>query len=159
MKALVAAGSGLGAVAAAALLAWMLVGGAPKEEVYPGLKLLSPNHEYAAVFFGTGGGGAAGWSYQYVGIGRIADAFDPSSYVLQMRRGYQVCLRWVRDNAVLVQYPDGAVIEARQGNLELDGRVDVEFEAVASEGGMLKSDCSGEIGTLHAAGGSWDVKE
>lgn len=159
MKSLVVAGSGLGAVAAAAVLAWMLVGGSPKEEIYPGLKLLSPNREHAALFFGAGGGGAAGWSYQYVGIGRVADAFDPSSYVLRMRRGYQVCLRWVRDGAVLVQYPDSAVVEAKQVTAEFDGHVDVEFEPVASEGGLLRSECTGEIGTLHAAGSRWDVKE
>lgn len=159
MRALVIAGSGLGAVAAAAVLAWMLVGSSPTEEIYPGLKLLSPNKEYVVSFFGSGGGGAAGWSYQYVAVARAADAFDPSSYVLRMRRGYQVCLRWVRDGAVLVQYPGEAVVEERQETADLDGRVDIEFEPVSSEGGMLKSDCTGEIATLHAADGTWDVKE
>jgi hypothetical protein len=159
MKALVVAGSGLGAIAAAAVLAWMLVGGSPREEIYPGLKLLSPNGEYVVSFFGTGGGGAVGWSYQFVAVARAADAFDPSSHVLRMRRGYQVCLRWIRDGAVLVQYPDGAAVESRQETADLDGRVDVDFEPVASEGGLLKSDCTGEIATLHAAGGTWDVKQ
>ena len=159
MRALVVAGSGLGAVGAAAVLAWVLVGGSPTEEIYPGLKLLSPNREFVVLFFGTGGGGAAGWSYQYVAVARAADPFDPSSYVMRMRRGHQVCLRWVRDSAVLVQYPDGAVIEARQEAADLDVRVGVEFEAVASEGGLLRSDCTGEIATLHAAGGTWDLKE
>jgi len=159
MKALVVAGSGLGAVAAAAVLSWMLVGGSPNEEMYPGLTLLSPNGEYVVSFFGTGGGGAAGWSYQYVAVARATDAFDPSSYVLRMRRGYQVCLRWVRDGALLVQYPDEAVIESRQEIVELGGRVDIEFEPVKSEGGLLKADCNGEIATLHAAGANWDVKQ
>jgi hypothetical protein len=159
MKAVAVAGSGLGAVAAAAVLAWMLLNGSPSEELYPGLKLLSPNGQHAAFFFGTGGGGAAGWSYQYVGVGQAGAAFDAGRYVLRMRRGYQVCLRWVRDNTLLVQYPEQAVVEVRQDRFEADGRVDIEFEAVESEGGMLRSECRGQIGTLHSPGGGWDVKD
>lgn len=158
MKALVV-GSGLGVVVAAAVLAWMLVGGVPEEEIYPGMRLSSPNGAYVVSFFGTGGGGAAGWSNQHVGVALASDPFDPDRRVLTMRRGYEVCLRWVRDDALLVQYPDGATIELKQGTGDLSSRVDIEFEAVDSEGGWLRSDCTGTIAELHGVDGAWDVRE
>lgn len=143
----------------AAILGRMLAGVAGEGEIYPGMKLFSPDREYVAVFFGMGGGGAVGWLDQYVAVSKATDEFDPSRYLLRMRRGSQVCLRWARDRALIVGYPAEAVIEEKSDRTEAIDGVDVEYEPLPSQNGMLAGDCAGEVASLRGVGKDWEVKE
>lgn len=141
------------------LAAWMLAGTSGEDELYPGTKIFSPDHQYVAAFFGIGGGGAAGWLYQYVAVSKASAEFDPSRYVLRMRRGYEVCLRWARDRALVVGYPEEAVIEEKRERTDADDGVEVEYEALPSQHGMLAAGCVGEVARLRSAGAAWEVEE
>lgn len=157
MKLLAVAGGGT--IAVALILGFLLWGGPSPDELQPGLRLFSPDGSYVASFYGTVGGGAAGWSYQYVAIARSDASFDPNDYILRMRRGYQVCIRWTRDTALLLEVPAEAVIDVEQSTVDIGGRIDIEVDRRSSEYGMLvPNDCSGSLATLGAVGDPWKTE-
>jgi len=153
-----------GGSALAVLVLGILLGGDPREEeLYAGLRLESPSGEYVAEFFGLGGGGAAGWANQNLRIAEAGAEFDTASQVVfKTRHGYQVCLRWLNDVGVLVEYPDEAEIVQQFERIEVGSpakAVYIEYEARPSNYGKLTDpDCSGTLTTIGAVDDQWVVR-
>lgn len=153
-----------GGSALAAIVLGILLGGDPREEeLYPGLRLESPNGEYVAEFFGLGGGGAAGWANQNLRIAEAGAEFKPGSQVVfKTRYGYQVCLRWLNDGGLLVEYPDEAEIVEKLDRIEIGSPpkpVYIEYEPQPSSYGKLTNpNCSGALATIGGVDDQWVVR-
>ena len=123
-----------------------LLGGG--DYVYPGLRLISPDGKHTALFFGTGGGGAAGWTFQHVAIAESDDRFDPDQYALLMREVDHICLSWLDNDALLVEYPGNADIlrvEKKAGGIK------IRIEPLS----WNSRQCRGRLADLGAAGSRW----
>ena len=75
----------------------------------------SPNGEFMAVYWWQGGGGAAGWAEAFVTIlprGTPVDAVERWSRpaVFNFRHAHTLRIKWLTDNALLIEYPDSAEI-------------------------------------------------
>lgn len=153
-----------GVSAGAVLALGILIGGDPRdEELYPGLRLESPNGEYVAEFFGLGGSGAAGWANQNLRVAKVGVPFDSDSQIVfRTRYGYQVCLRWLHDGGLLVQYADTATIEEQRKRIEIGSpaqSVDIGYEARESSFGKLRdTNCSGALATVGGVDSEWVVR-
>ena len=149
-----------GSALAAVVLGLLIAGNSREVDLYPGLRLQSPSGEYVAEFFGLGGGGAAGWANQNVRVAEAGADFDTTSQVVfQSRRGYQVCLRWLNDAGLLIQYPQEAVIERQLREIQIGNPaklVYVEYETRPSKyGKFVDADCSGTMATLGSVHAQW----
>jgi hypothetical protein len=149
-----------GSALAAVVLGLLITGNSRDSDLYPGLRLESPSGEYVAEFFGLGGGGAAGWANQNVRVAETGADFDTTSQVVfQSRYGYQVCLRWLNDAGLLVQYPEEAEIEKQLSKIDIGNpakSVYVEYERRPSRyGKLVDADCSGALATVGGVHGQW----
>lgn len=150
-----------GGSALAVLVLGIFLGGDPREEeLYPGLRLESPNGEYVAEFFGLGGSGAAGWANQNLRIAEAGAEFNTGSQVVfKTRYGYQICVRWLNDGGLLVEYPDEAEIVEQLDRIEIGTRakpVYIEYEAQPSSYGKLTNpECSGALATIGGVDDQW----
>ena len=69
--------------------------------------MISPQGEWIADWYQLSGGGAAGWSADYVRVRRMTDNFSVSSdYVFSIISGDQLELRWTSETELHIEYPD-----------------------------------------------------
>jgi hypothetical protein len=137
------------------LLGFLLVFPSGGDYFYPGLRLISPDGKHAALFFGTGGGGAAGWENEFVAVTSSQQKFDTKRYALRMRHGYQVCFRWLSNSVLMVEYPRDAVLELAEGSAS---GVKIQYEPRDSNYGKLVVKCKGRLAELGAEGSDWRIE-
>jgi hypothetical protein len=115
------------------------------EELYPGGELPSPDGQLVASFFALGGGGAAGWLFEYVSIRPSSEPPDAGlrEVVLQMNYGYEVCLNWRSNQHLEVSVPEGAGIHQQKTSLTLSRPITVSFFTVPAASGSIEGPCSG----------------
>lgn len=77
------------------------------------LRCTSPDGRLDAIFYWVYGGGAAGWASFGVTIQPTGEALTADRFVFSMRHGYHVRLRWSSPDALIVEYPDRAAVDAQ----------------------------------------------
>lgn len=126
-------------------------------ELFPGFHLASPDTRYVASFYGRGGGGAAGWLFEYVSINSAGEPFEKGSTVLQMNRGYEACLYWREPRHLVVRVPSSAEIVETKTRVNLGEEIQVSFEAEpSSDVDFVSQTCPGRIGRIRGVDQPWD---
>lgn len=134
----------------------LTTGMACSDSLHLGAEAPSPSGRYIASFFGISGGGAVGWARQYVGIRQADNAFDRRDHVLEMTRGYEVCLMWQSDTKLIVEYPEESELLSFEHDLVLDQQLKVEYQSRPSSGGKLREPaCAGCLAQIGAANSPW----
>ena len=124
-----------------------------------GFHYRSPDGQHVASFFGVGGGGAAGWADERVSVRPVDSNFDESQYVFAMEYGYEVCLRWLGPNRLVIEYPAGATVRKAEETVELRDRIHLEYESrVSAHGVFHEPGCDGRGGKLGGAHKPWDAE-
>ena len=125
------------------------------DEFYPGFRVPSPDGTLVASFYGLGGGGAAGWAYQYVSIQPVDEpfAFEPSA--LQLSHGYEVCLHWSGPHKLTVTYRKDAEVHIRRDHVLLNQAVAVTYKVSPSSYGKLTRACEGKRGVVGGVSDRW----
>ena len=150
-------------IVAAIVLVFLGVGNLRNPMLFPGVRLHSPNGKYVGEFYGLGGGGAAGWTFSYLQIVKSGSKFVPrSNVVFVMAKGYEMCLRWLNDRKMLVQYPEGAIIEKKREQVEVGASGDsVQIHYTprrSNHGKFVDTACSGTLSSLGGTDASWVVQ-
>ena len=90
---------------------------------------VSPDSTRITTVYTMSGGGAAGWCYQYVGVRRTDQPFEPDSGVLVQTRcsGVDVSVRWRGTSELRISYSRGAETFTRHSSVD-DGSVQIAYE-------------------------------
>lgn len=144
----------------ALILVWQFVGG---WDLYPGTVLRSPSGRYVSQFYGLGGGGAAGWYFNYLQITEADRAFEPRTNVVFVTSNGDLCVRWVTDTELYVEYPsDVAVIDEDKRTQLIIGKAVVRIAYAArrsKEGQFVDPGCDGALMHTDRVDSSWSIIE
>jgi len=117
----------------------------------PGGDVEPPGGAHVATFFGRSGGGAAGWSAQYVSVRRAADAFNPDvGWVFELSHVGEVCLAWADAKTLELTIPSTGEVRlelAAVDGISVDLRSSVYSEKIGEQ-------CKGThlvLGTPHGS--------
>jgi hypothetical protein len=138
-------------VLAGMLLLAVAIGMRGGTQVFPGFRQLSPDGKYVASFYGLGGGGAAGWLFEYVSISPADGPSGSEVTVLEMNRGYEACLYWRDARHLVVTFPSSAEVLQAKTTISLDEKIYVSYESEPDSDGEFGTEtCRGQIGRLRA---------
>jgi hypothetical protein len=143
----------VGLVVSGAITLVLLAGCA--EEEYRGYRYRSPTGDYCASFMALGGGGVAGYSFDFVVIHRAGERPRPSSAVLQMDHGYQVCMHWLDSQHLEIVYPASARVLKTRDSITLGRTVYVTLKRAPGSGGLGTYACSACLATTGRVSDDW----
>ena len=116
------------------------------EVVRSGGQVSSPDGRVEAVFEARGGGGAAGWLYQYVSVGEPGDPHD----VLVLKGAPSVCLEWSGASSLEVRFGPSAELRERRSPPEFLLPLEVVERRMATPEEVVES-CAGRVVSVGAA--------
>lgn len=114
---------------------------------YPGAHLLSPDGQHVAIFYGLGGGGAAGWLEEFFSV-RMSDSpfgHDKANIVRAFSHTYELCVKWESATRIRVVYPAMNNLNEAPYRAEASPEILVDFVFEQSSDGLLRNPC---VGTL-----------
>ena len=116
-------------------------------DAYPGANLESPDRRYVATFYGRGGGGAAGWSEQYLSVRKSDSEFAhvEANVVRALSQTYELCVERTGPTRLRVVRPTPTSYEELPYRAKAFPEVDVEFVSELSNDGMLREPCAGRL--------------
>ncbi|MGH7259119.1 MAG: hypothetical protein ACREI9_00370 [Nitrospiraceae bacterium] len=109
------------------------------------LECTSPDGQILASFYIYSGGGAAGYQLERVNIRESGNPFEPQSYVLELKDGYDIHLFWQAPLRLLVEYPSDARLDQAIPQYLVGGKaIEIHYRALPSKNGLFldgKTEC------------------
>jgi hypothetical protein len=152
----------LSVAAAPVVLALVLSSGACscslKEWVFPGAHLPSPDGKLVASFYALGGGGAAGYMFEYVDVHTVGEAQRHWIQALELSGVTEVRLHWRTVRELEITYPSDPLVTVQRSRAELsiNGGIKIRISSAPGRSGrFLGAGGGGCLASIDSPSSPW----